>query len=603
MMGLYWRVWGYVRRSTHLIIAAVLLSLLLSLSGSLAIYSFLPVFDIVLGSVPNESPVSPGLVANINEQLHRSFEAIAGQGSTLTQLVRLVAFIAVLQLVSTTLGLFVDYLFILVQARGTRELRRETFDHLNDLPLTFYNQLKAGTLISRVTNDIGGAIGLVTNSIAEVVKHAILALTLLGLLLAIDMTLTLRLLPIVALIGMGIWLLGSWVKRVRLKILALQADITAILHEFISGIKVIKSLGGEEFERRRWRQWIERWRELEVISVITKAVPVRGLEVGAVLILAALLIVGGQAVARGRVGSSELLVYFLLIGRFLIPAAALARVWVEIQAGIAHAERAFALLDEPPAISSGKLQAAAPRKEIAFDRVSFGHEQARILDQVSFRVPVGTMLAIVGTSGAGKTTLIDVLLRFYAPQAGHITFDGQDVTEFNLKGYRALFGVVGQETFLFHDTVHNNLIYGLPQPPDPAAIKTVIEGAQASEFIADLPQSLASVIGDRGVRLSAGQRQRLAIARALVRNPAILVFDEATSALDSQTEKDIQQALTRARQGRTTFVIAHRLASVVEADQIIVLHEGRIVEQGRHPELLKTDGLYRHLWRLQTTVV
>ena len=595
---LYVRAFGYIKSRIWLIVLAGALSVVLSVTSGLATYSFFPVFNVVFQE--QGSLVEATGSGSVVGAAHYLYTSVAGKGPVMSQLARLVALIVGLSFASAVLALLVDGIFILVQATGTQRLREDTFGHLAELPLGFYDKTKAGTIISRIENDIGGSISMVTQSLSQVLVNTFLALVFLGLMVSIHGKLTSLVLPFLLVAGLLVGMVGRLIRRNRERILALQANIVAIMAEFLGGIKIIKGFVAEEFEKKRWSKAVGYWRKLEIINNINKAFPQRLSEVVAVAIAGAVLMGGGWYISKASLSVAELLLFFVVLVRWQQPATALARVWWQVQDGLAHAGRAFDLLDKKIERSSGSAPTAGLSRDISLIGLSFDYGDGVVIDNADLTLRKGAVTALVGPSGSGKSTVADLLMRFYEPTRGKITLDGQDVREFGYRSYRQLFGVVTQETFLWHSTVRENIVYGLERAVAEEELFRAAKAAYAHEFITSLSQGYDTVVGDRGVRLSGGQRQRIAIARAIIRNPQVLILDEATSALDTQSERMVQKALDNLITSRTSLVIAHRLSTIVAADMIYVMHEGRIVQQGKHRQLVSEDGLYRHLWELQS---
>lgn len=605
---LYLKTFGYVKPYKKLIIIAAFLSVFLSVTSGFATYSFLPVFNIVFqqNTVVQEAPAAQSaiqgiqnLTGKISEEFNLFFRKIAGQGSLMSRLVKLVIFIVLLSLVSSLLMLLVDFIFVRIQADSTKKLREDSFSHISELPLSYFNKIKSGTLISRLENDIGGATYMVSRSIFDFLLNFSMAFVFFVMLVLLNLKLALTALPIIVILALLAAIVGKWIRDSRKKILELQADISAFIQEFLTGIKTIKGFSTEEIEKNKWEEGVGSWRDQEIKNNIVKAFPMRLTDVFIVIFTGIVLIFGGKLIVSGTSSVSELLLFFVILLRFQTPVSALSKVWFDIQNGMAYAERTFGLLDLPEGSQGGVSKIFDIESEIAFKNVYLDYGEGEVLKNINLVLPLGKMTALVGSSGSGKTSLADLLIRFYNPTEGEIILNGKNIDDFDIKEYRSLFGLVTQETFLFHDTIFNNIIYGLNKEVVKEEVFSAARAANAHDFISEFPQKYDTIIGDRGVRLSGGERQRIALTRAILRNPKILILDEATSSLDTKSERQVQEAIDNLIKNRTTLIIAHRLSTIQRADKIVVLHEGKIVEQGNHEELLEKNGFYRHLWNLQ----
>lgn len=614
---LYRQAWQYVHSYSRYMWGAVALSVFLSVTSGFATYSFLPVFSLVFegqhelparnkaSNTPREGPRLPwhSFTTQLGQRSNNLLQKVAGTGSVISRLARLAVFISALTAISTALTLAVDYLFILIQAAGSRHLREVVFKHLVSLPMSYFNKGRIGYLLSRVENDIGGTVSMVAKSLSDIILHSFMSVTFLALLFFINYQLALLLLPILLATGFFAALIGTWINRTRKRILQLHSETVAWLQEFLAGIRIIRAFAAERYEQQRWRKYLNRGYRLEVVGSLNKILPSRLTELFVVLFSAVIMLAGGWMITQQRATVAEFLVFFILLVRFQRPVSGLVHVWWHIQNGLAFSERIFSLLEEPAENIKGRRALPTRVETISFERVAFKYENELVLEDINFTLAAGKLVALVGPSGSGKSSIVDLLLRFYNPTSGLIRLNDLDISELPLRPYRALFGVVTQDTFLFHDTVRRNILYATDQRVSEKDWLAAARAARVDDFVKDLPQGYETMVGERGARFSSGQRQRIALARAMVRNPAVLVLDEATSALDSVSERQVQAAINDLIQRRTTLVIAHRLSTVRRADQILVLSEGHIVESGRHEELARRDGLYRHLWRLQTEAV
>ena len=505
-------------------------------------------------------------------------------------------------LVKNVFDFFRNYLVAWIEQAVTRDLRNEVYDHLVDLDLAFFGRTRVGQIISRLTHDVEQLRTLVTKELARILSSVFELLAAVTIMVLISWKLTLA--AFIVLPGVfAIW--GPLLRRVRRgdrTILNLAGEVNSHIQETLSGIRLVKASAAETHERKRFRglTWsyfkafirTERFRALS--HPITEMVGALGTVV--------ILWYGTRLVLTGGELSGEEFIGFLALSMKLYsPVKYLGKLPAIIQPGLVASERVFEFLDAPIEITDREGARAFPgiQEEIVFDRVTFAYRAGDpVLRNVSLRAPAGTVTALVGPSGAGKTTLVDLLGRFYEVTEGAIQIDGVDIREFSLRSLRDQLGIVSQETVLFHDTVRSNIAYGLEDVGE-EEIRAAARAAHAHSFIERLPHDYDTVVGERGTQLSGGQRQRIAIARAILRDPPILVLDEATSALDSESERLVQKAMERLLEGRTVFVIAHRLSTVQKANQILVMDEGQIVQEGTHDELLTQGGLYRRLHDLQ----
>ncbi len=493
------------------------------------------------------------------------------------------------------------YLLARAEQGVNRDLRNTVYDHLVGLDLSFFGRTRTGQIVSRLTTEIEQLRMLVTAEASKLIAAVFEFVAALAAMLLISWKLTLAAFVVIP-AAMGIW--GPLVKVLRRRdrrVLHLGGEVNAHLFETLAGIRLVKSSSAEDRERSRFHRLTGDYFRQFLRAEVARAWAAPMTEMLAAAGTGVLLFFGARLVVTGEI-SGELFVGFLGLSlKLYSPVKSVAKFPATAQPGLVAAERLFEFLDAPIAIGDAPDARPLPgfEREIVFDRVSFAYRgEAEALTDVSFTVPRGSVVALVGPSGAGKSTVVDLLGRFFEVGSGAIRIDGQDIRSVRLEDLRALLGIVSQETVLFHDTVRANIAYARPDA-SAEEVEAAARAANAHDFIEKMPDGYETVVGERGVELSGGQRQRIAIARALLRDPPILIFDEATSALDTESERLIQDAIERLLEGRTVFVVAHRLSTVQRADQILVLDEGRVVERGTHDELLAADGRYRHLYDLQ----
>ncbi|MEO6835314.1 MAG: ABC transporter ATP-binding protein [Candidatus Tumulicola sp.] len=507
-------------------------------------------------------------------------------------------------LAAAIVGVVQGYLNSVVGEGIMRDIRTQLVAHLHRMPLSFFTGTKTGEIMNRVSNDVDNIDNVVTGTLTSIVTNVVVIGSTLVAMFVWNWRLALLSIVVVPLMIFPLGPVGRRMYDIRKKTREKRDEIESITQETlsISGITLIKSFAREAYERSRFYDVGTRLMHLEIDLAMVGRWFLASVT-AMVIIGPALVWFGGgwYAIVAGlQVGVIVAFVSFIQ-GRLYGPAAALAGIQVQIVSALAVFERIFDYLDMQPEEYDPKDAVALPgvRGDIVFENVVFSYGESRdVLDGVSFHVTAGEAVAFVGPSGAGKTTITQLVPRFYDPQAGRVLVDGHDVRTITLESLRRDIGIVTQETYLFHDTIANNLRYGKPSATD-AELQAAARAANIHDFIASLPDRYDTVVGERGHKLSGGERQRLAIARVLLKDPRILILDEATSSLDSQNEAAIQTALVTAMRGRTSLVIAHRLSTILAADTIFVVDGGRIVETGRHAELLARGGLYSRLYRTQ----
>ncbi|TVP75616.1 MAG: ABC transporter ATP-binding protein [Gemmatimonadales bacterium] len=616
-MALYLRIVSYLRPYLGVFVVSVLATSIFAALDAFSLALLIPFLRTLFASQedvdvapPDGDPLGGNGEADLMQRL---MDGTVGRfvdlGAPPSEAIQgIILFILVIFLVKNVFDFLRNYLVAWIEQAVTRDLRNEVYDHLVDLDLGFFGRTRVGQIVSRLTHDVEQLRTLVTKELARIISSVLEFMAAFTLMLLISWKLTL--VSIVVLPGVfAIW--GPLLRRVRRgdrTILNMAGEVNSHLQETLSGIRLVKSSGAEDHERKRFRRltWgyfkafirTERFRALS--HPITEMVGALGTVV--ILWYGTRLVLTG-----GEIGGEEFIGFLALSMKLYSPVKYLGKLPAIIQPGLVASERVFEFLDAPVEIREreGARSFSGVRDAIEFRDVSFAYSDGdhvrgeEVLKDISFRSPAGTVTALVGPSGAGKTTLVDLLGRFYEPTRGQVLIDGEDLQAFSMDSLRTNLGMVSQETVLFHDTVRSNIAYGIEDRVTEEEIHRAAAAANASEFIDRLPRGYDTVVGERGTQLSGGQRQRIAIARAILRDPPILILDEATSALDSQSEQLVQRAIERLLSGRTVFVIAHRLSTVQKADRILVMESGRIVQRGTHTELLEEGGLYGRLHALQ----
>ena len=488
-----------------------------------------------------------------------------------------------------------------LQERVTRDLRDAVFRHMQRLSLGWFSRTRTGQVMSRILADTEQAKAILAEVATRTLQNLAQVIITVVLLVRLSPRLALIALVIAPLITVVIQPLLRKLRKGHRRLRNDYGEITSVLQEVISGIRLVKSFRGEEYEDRRFTGASGDYTRgmVRITRIALLSGPLT--EVLATIVALAVLYVGARDVFAQTLEGSVLITFMVLVMRLLPPLKQLSQAPTVAQQSLAAAERLFEILDEPTEAQKdhGSTAVKAFRDAIVFDRVTFSYGNEPVLQDVSFVARRGDVIALVGASGAGKSTLVDLIPRFIEPTEGCITLDGADLRALTLPSLRALTGIVSQDTVLFNDTVLANIAYGAAGRFSSQQVEAAARAANAHAFIAELPQAYDSVLGERGTLLSGGQRQRIAIARALLTDPPILILDEATSALDTESERLVQEAIDRLLAGRTVFVIAHRLSTVVNATQILVLDRGRVVERGTHASLLAAAGAYARLHALQ----
>jgi subfamily B ATP-binding cassette protein MsbA len=598
MWSAYARLFSYARPFVVPLLAAIALMVVSAGLDAFSLVLLIPFLQTLFGM----EILAGADMSSLERLLDQWFGAWIRTGDPLSAL-RNVCLLVLGALFLKNLALYgARLLTVYVQEHVERYMRDDVYGHLQYLPLSFFGRMKVGQLITRVLNDTREARTAITFALTDVLRQVVTAVAYVTFLLLMSWQLTLVALVTGPLVAVGLSPILRRLKGSYKKAFQQRGELVSVAQETMSGIRLVKSFGAEQHEVERFERSSGRYarRMVRAHALSQAAGPIS--ETLSSLIALVLIWIGANMVLGSGVLSAEVFLAFVTMAvRLVSPVKALAQFPTKLQLSVAAGERFFEVLDapaEPSGGADGTEPLAAPVEAIRFEEVAFEYEPGRpVLRGIDFVARTGEVIALVGPSGAGKSTLVDLLPRFIEPTAGRITLDGRDLQDVPLGSLRSLFGVVSQETVIFHDTVRANVSYGVDHPD--AEVYEAIRAANAEEFVRDLPEGLDTLLGDRGVRLSGGQRQRIGIARAILRDPPLLILDEATSSLDTESEQLIQAALERLLIGRTVFVIAHRLSTIAGADRILVLDEGLLVQSGTHAELYETEGLYRRLCDLQ----
>jgi subfamily B ATP-binding cassette protein MsbA len=497
-----------------------------------------------------------------------------------------------------------SYLMASVGERVIARIRRELYAHIQSMPLAFFASLHSAELMTRVVTDVNRLARLSSTVLVMAVRHVGTIAALLTVMFLREWVLALIAIAVFPLVGVAVRTIGRKLYKINRRTQQKIAELNVVLQESFTGTKIVKAFGREGLEQERFNSVNDRLLGLALKDRRIDEMAEPLMEVLGALAIMGALWYGGYRVISGALTPGEFFSFTAAVVLLYGPVRQLSRMVNTVQQSIASVERVFEILDTPPAIVDAPGAHTLPgfAGSIVFEGAGFRYPETEewALRDVSMTVRKGELVAFVGMSGAGKTTLMELLPRFHDVTVGRITLDGHDLREVTVSSLRGLIGIVTQDTFLFHDSVEYNIAYGRPGATR-AEIERAARQAQAHDFIAALPEGYATSVGERGVKLSGGQAQRLAIARAFLKDPPILILDEATSDLDAESEFLVQQALSELMRGRTVLVIAHRLATVKHADRVVVVHAGRIAEMGNHDELMaRPDGIYRRLATLQS---
>ncbi len=614
-MTTYKRVLTYIKPYRKHLSASVLFSILYALLNTVSVYMLIPLLNTLFqekGAIPLQSKTITQTVdipvanwfSKIGNEIADSFKNYVFSGTEKEILLKICILILLAFFLKNIFGYLQAYFLAYVEQGMIRDLRNQSYIHLHKLPMSYFKNEKTGNLISRITNDVNVVQSSVSAVFLNLIREPLTILFFIGLAMSISWRLTLfSLLVLPPTIGIISWI-GLILRKQSGFLQEKMADITTLLHETITGVKIVKAFGMEDYENGKFKTQTQSFFKLvlKMARVRNTASPLT--EFMSVVVGGAMIYYGGELVlVQKTLNASEFIVFLLAIFQMMPPIKELSSVNNRIQESSAAAERVFEILDTEPRIRNIESPVSVTEFEdmIEFQNVSFHYDDSEelVLDKINLQVKKGKVLAIVGSSGAGKTSLADLLPRFFDPTEGRILLDGIDIRTIRIEDLRKFMGIVTQETVLFNESARNNIAYGLNDCSEERLVAAA-KAANAHNFILELPYGYNTIIGEKGTKLSGGQRQRISIARALLKNPPIMIFDEATSSLDNESEVLVQEAIERLMHDRTTFVIAHRLSTIRNADRIIVLDRGKIVQDGKHEQLLSQEnGIYKKLYELQ----
>lgn len=600
----------FLKPFKFLFILTILLNTLFSILSALSIALIKPIISYIFdinnknesnsdyqNSVSNN--LNTDLLSNLKDKFYKFINDLVYNQDIETTLYNLAYLIVGVFVVKNIVKYISSFTNVKLEEGIIKYIRDELFNKLVSLPMEYYNKSKQGYILSIVNNDVGTLNSTTISVITNILRDLIQIIIFLFLLLSISPKLTLIAFStsIVSLIIMKYSI--SFLRKYSSRMQKAMSDYTTILQETISGIRVIKAFNSERIVLNKFedqtKSYVKSAVKLNKINALVPAVN----EIMAISALSIVLVVGGLGVVVYKnIQPDDLMTFLFSLFAIMTPITLVVNNINNFQRGIVSGERIFEILNTDEKIISGKLLKGKFEQGIKFQNINFAYNVVNILKNINFEIFKGQRIALVGSSGSGKSTILDLLIRFYDTSSGELIVDGVNIKEYDLVSYRNLFGIVSQENLLFNDTIENNIKFGNNDLSNEEMIN-VCKLANCYNFINKLDNKFETIVGDKGVNLSGGERQRIAIARALAKNPEIIVFDEATSALDAESEKLVQEAMNHILDTRTSIVVAHRLSTIINSDVIFVFENGEIVEFGSHLELIKNNGVYKKLYEIQ----
>ncbi len=598
------RIISFVLPFKKILILSFFLNILFSILTAITF----PLFKFVLDLVFNESiqithSNSSDIFIQFKEFVFNSIIYIINvEGDTEATLLNFGLLTISIFILKNIVKFFTNFVSAILQQNIVKSIRDKVFAKLSNISLDYFSKSRQGNIISILTNDVEVLNNTTVLNSLNVVREFIQVIINMFFLLSISPYLTMIAFSTSIFTVFILRIARKYLQRYSKRMQQFMADFTSTLQETIAGIKVIQAYNAEEKANNKFYNDTSKFVKAAVKHKNMLSV-VPGLsEIFAIAALCTVLVIGGGLVINNQIEASELITFILLLFGIMSPINSMVNSIAGFQRGYVAAERVFGVMDAESKVISGKIPVNSFKNNIIIKDVSFAYQDEIVLKDVSLSIEKGKKIAFVGASGSGKSTILDLLIRFYDPQKGSISLDNIEIADYNLQEYRNLFSTVSQETVLFNDTIFNNMLYGNEKASEEEVIAS-LKTAYCWDFVSKLPEGIHTNIGDRGLTLSGGERQRLAIARAILRNPDILIFDEATSALDSESEKIVQDAINKSLENRTAIIVAHRLATIIDCDTIHVFDKGRIVESGSHKELLELNGVYKNLYNIQFNFV
>jgi subfamily B ATP-binding cassette protein MsbA len=607
-MKTYFRVLSYAKPLGWLAPQYLLYAILQAVFSVITLGILTPVLN-VLFKVEKEASQIPETLPDFNISIQYLTEVFDYYFLSIVQEDRFAAlqFVCVILIISIFLSNLFRYLLAvisaIVKANVISNLRNALYNRLINMHIGFFTEERKGNIMSKVMADVQEVEGTVVNSLKAVIKEPFLLIGYFIALFFISAKLTLITLIILPISGFIISYIAISLKKKARQSQETIGRISDILEETLSGMRIIKAFNAINFSKNRFEKEVKSYAEFNISMQKRQALSSPTSEFLGVFVVAGVLLIGGAMILEGKseLDAGSFITFIAIYSQLLVPAKALSTAFSNVQRGLASAERIFGIIDLVPAIkdksTAKKLEEF--KSELSFKNVSFAYGEEKVLKNININIRKGETVALVGPSGGGKSTMVDLVPRFYDPIEGEVQLDGISLKDLTVESLRAKMGIVSQESILFNDSIFSNIAFGKPECTKEEVIQAA-KVANAHDFIMQIDGDYDSFIGERGTKLSGGQRQRISIARAILKNPDILILDEATSALDSESEKLVQDALANLMKNRTSIVIAHRLSTIQEADKIYVMQEGEIVEEGKHEMLMQKGGVYKKLIEIQS---
>ena len=609
-MKTYLRILSYAKPYGKFVPTYIIYAFLSIVFGLLNFTLLKPLFDVIFEQVDPESlakyadkPEFSFSIEYFSHLFNYNFLQVAEEYGKMGTLFYVCIIIVLSVFLSNLFTYLSGVVLAKVRAIVIKRMRMDIFEHVSGLHIGYFSNERKGDLMSKMTNDVQEVENTIVQSLRVVFREPATIILYFSVLFFMSVKLTLFTILIIPISGA---IIGGITRRLKKKAVQSQQSlgrIVNILDETLGGMRVIKAFNAEGFMKKKFDGETDFYADVNVNMARKNELASPISQFLGVFVVAGILVYGGSMVLSGNsdLGASDFITYIIIFTQVLNPAKEISRAVSSIQRGIASAERVFTVVDTPSQITSPTSPSVLNKFDHAVEvkNVSFAYEDQLVLKNINFTLERGKTIALVGPSGGGKSTLADLVPRFYDPTEGEILLDGKNLKDFNLKDLRSLMGIVTQESILFNDTVFNNIAFGVEGATE-ADVMEAAKIANAHEFIEKMEDGYQASIGERGSKLSGGQRQRLSIARAVLKNPPILILDEATSALDSESEHLVQEALTKLMSNRTTLVIAHRLSTIQHADEILVIERGEIIQRGNHSDLSQIEGLYQKLSTIQS---